>query len=174
MSRYLWNRECQLRLITFRPFISLLAQQLPRDGLHEYQLRILYDGARRYLTHALQFIYSQARSPERHYGTWLLARNLFTVALTILSACNTPLLLERMDHTPRTPSGMPNWQASPTGSGDMESPASEGTVCSYHDALFAVDKALDIMRHWAGESPSIDVCVEMLSMLLARTRDLRG
>ncbi|KFA81926.1 hypothetical protein S40288_06901 [Stachybotrys chartarum IBT 40288] len=173
MSKYLWNRECQLRLITFRPFISLLAQ-LPTDGIvQEHQQRVLLRGAKTYLTHALQFIHSQSPSPERHYGTWLFGRNLWTVALTILSACNTPMLYERMDYG----AGTPNEHTSPGGSTQMMvSPISDvkGSLCLYGDAIMAVEKALDMIGNWKHESASLEACAQLLSALLARTRQLRG
>ncbi|KAH7304079.1 hypothetical protein B0I35DRAFT_445849 [Stachybotrys elegans] len=174
LTKYLWNRECQLRLITFRPFIALLSELPTTEGIHEYQIHVLLDGAKIYLKHALQFIHSQDKKPERHYGTWLFGRNMWTVALTILSACNTQILWERMEPGPNTP-GM---QMSPSSglADNSESPMSEGRapICSYPDAISAVEKALEIIGHWVQESSSLHACAELLSILLRRTRELRG
>lgn len=171
MSKYLWNRQCQIRLILFRPFVAVLAQH-QSDIVPSRILHVLLKGARKYLAFSVEFFNSQSPNPERHYGTWLLCRNLWTTALTVLAACNTPVLFRQMSTANNE-----------DGSGSPESPASahhtasDGApepMCSYSDALSAVGVARSIMGFWVQENPSVAACLDLLNVLLTKTRERHG
>lgn len=161
MGKYLWNRQCQLRLLIFRPFIAVLAQH-HNAHIPPQPLSVLLDGARRYLAYSVEFFNSQSLQPERHYGSWLLCRNLWTTALTILAACNTPALFSRMSSV----GGIDSPAASSDGSQD--------TICSYSDALSAVGVARTIMSYWVHESPSLAASLNLLVVLVTKTRERQG
>ncbi|KAH7369202.1 hypothetical protein B0T11DRAFT_71532 [Plectosphaerella cucumerina] len=171
MSKYLWNRQCQIRLIVFRPFVAVLAQH-QSDVIPSRILRVLLDGARKYLAFSVEFFNSQSPHPERHYGTWLLCRNLWTTALTLLAACNTPVLFRHMS-TANNSDG----SGSPESPMSTFNPASDGAaepMCSYSDALSAVGVARTIMGFWVQENPSLAACLDLLSVLLTKTRERHG
>lgn len=173
MSKYLWNRQCQLRLLVFRPFVAILAQH-HNSHIPSERLNVLVDGARRYLGYSIQFFNSQSLQPERHYGSWLLCRNLWTTALTMLAACNTPALFHRMSSHGSMGSPVAFRSESVNDTHPSPSEASQDSICAYSDVLSGVSVAMTIMGYWIHESPSLAACLNLLTVLLTKTRERHG
>ncbi|PVH98506.1 hypothetical protein DM02DRAFT_45887 [Periconia macrospinosa] len=160
MRKILLNRKTQLHMLVFRPFLEFFAgKQLEVLILPASQREHLLFGAQKCITYTLRFLQRQPRLAERHYGSWLLARNVWSGGLTLVAACNTPTVLKHLSSVPTA----------------MEvNASSESYQLSYSNMMSTGELACSLLRQWEHESPSLSHCATILSSLIIETRRHHG
>lgn len=150
------NRQIQLLMLIFRPYMAAVAT-LSTDTQEAATASVpieLLDGARFHATHAAQYIEKQPKQLERHYGAWLLARNIWTSALSLLATLNTPILIRHIEYKDKDLS--------------IDGQAPEQFRAR---ALRAATKAHELIQQWRHESKGLAFCADQLySLLLNKQR----
>ncbi|EXL91302.1 hypothetical protein FOIG_15576 [Fusarium odoratissimum NRRL 54006] len=162
MRKVLADRQGQLLMLVFRPFLSALADTTNDTLVNGFNQDALKKGTAKYLYYAMKFLHQQTEQPVRHYGCWLLARNVWSAAISLIAACYLPNVIRYMD------SSEPETQNS-----DIASPMSQGSVMpnifggsfSRH-ALDACQHAYRQLRLWDKESASLSFCEDQLWALI--------
>ncbi|CAG7557406.1 unnamed protein product [Fusarium equiseti] len=161
MRKVLVDRQGQLLMLVFRPFLAALAESDESVTTSESLLK----GAARYVHYAMKFLIQQNEQPVRHYGCWLLARNIWSTALSLIAACHIPAVVVRIDTgemaSPNTDSVMLD---SPMSHGSFGASVSGGPF--RQKALEACQDAHQLLRLWDGESPSLSFCSDQLWALI--------
>lgn len=168
MRKVLSDRKGQLLMLVFRPFLAAIADSSHEvnrpDGHGLSNTDPLLKGTVKYLHHALNFLPQQREPPVRHYGCWLLARNIWSTALSLVAACYLPDVICHLNGD-----GLGNQSfESP-----MEaSPVMYGTPVAItgdsfsQSALDACQGACRLLRCWDKESPSLSFCADQLWALV--------
>ncbi|KAH7183340.1 uncharacterized protein B0J16DRAFT_322077 [Fusarium flagelliforme] len=166
MRKVLIDRQGQLLMLVFRPFLAALANDnyQPDESINVNES--LLKGGAKYVHYAMKFLAQQYEQPVRHYGCWLLARNIWSTVLSLIAACHIPAVVNRMDlgemASPNTDSIMLD---SPMSHGSFASSVYGGPFCQ--KALEACQEAHRLLRLWDGESPSLSFCSDQLWALIA-------
>ncbi|KAL6415606.1 hypothetical protein AUP68_02171 [Ilyonectria robusta] len=167
MQKDLRNRQGQLLMLVFRPFLATLADGNYKSPNNEDQtttMMHLLEGTSRYLHHAIDFLHQQQTPVERHYGCWLLARNIWSAALSLLVACHTPTVLHHMEEAERKKNHDANRETD--SSAQLRN---EGGVF-YQKAVDAAEGACTMLRQWEHESRSLKFCADLLFSLVLDAR----
>lgn len=158
MHRVLRNRKGQLLMLIFRPYMAVLAKQHPTDGDFTMPVSVtLLGGAKRYVYHAINFLEQQPEHLERHYGVWLLARNIWSCALSLITVLHMDVLIEFLI----------SQEVDPT-SRAAALEGLQGTILS------AVASAAKLLQQWGRESPSLAFCAEQIDCLLLNEKCQRN
>jgi hypothetical protein len=169
MRKVLSDRKGQLLMLVFRPFLAAIADVSHETNRPEGQGLSNTDpilrGTVKYLYHALDFLSQQREQPVRHYGCWLLARNIWSAALSLVAACYLPDVVCHLDggELGNQSFGSP-MEASPIAYG---TPVIRITGDSFtQSALDACQGACRLLRCWDNESPSLSFCADQLWALV--------
>ncbi|KAF5581874.1 ankyrin repeat-containing protein [Fusarium pseudoanthophilum] len=162
MRKVLVDRQGQLMMLVFRPFLAALADTDSNTNESGAYPDSLLKGTAKYLYYTMKFLHQQSEQPVRHYGCWLLARNVWSAAISLIAACHLPNVISYMD------SSEPEIQTP-----DIASPMSQGSVMptifggsfSQH-ALEACQHAYHQLRLWDKESASLSFCADQLWALI--------
>lgn len=169
IRKVLVDRQGQLLMLVFRPFLSALADaehdtDEPMTGNDDSKNPLL-KGTARYLHFAIKFLVQQNEQPVRHYGCWLLARNIWSTALSLIAACHIPAVVRYMASeeiiSQSIDSGM---SLSPMSHESFVSNLSRGTFVQ--KALDACQDAHRLLKLWEGESKSLSFCADQLWTLI--------
>lgn len=162
MRKVLVDRQGQLMMLVFRPFLAALADAHSDTNEPDAHPDALLKGAAKYLHYTIKFLHQQSEQPVRHYGCWLLARNVWSAAVSLIAACYLPNVIHHMD------SSEPEIQNS-----DIASPMSQGSVMPTvfggtfsRCALDACQHAYQQLRLWDKESASLSYCADQLWALI--------
>jgi len=165
MRKVLVDRQGQLLMLVFRPFLAAIANDSYQTDESMNVNESLLKGAAKYVHYAMKFLVQQHEQPVRHYGCWLLARNVWSTALSLIAACHVPALVARMNleemASPNTDSIMLD---SPMSHGSFAASVYGGSFCQ--KALEACQDAHRLLRLWDGESPSLSFCSDQLWALI--------
>ncbi|RGP78807.1 acid protease [Fusarium longipes] len=169
MRKILFDRQGQLLMLVFRPFLAALAD----TGYNDDDLMPgntdtpgpLLKGTERYLQFALNFLVKQTDQPVRHYGCWLLARNIWSTALSLIAACHIPGVISHMELRETESQNLDSaMSTSPMSYESFVPSASRSSF--YHKALDACEDAHRLLRVWDGESKSLSFCADQLWALI--------
>ncbi|CCT66576.1 uncharacterized protein FFB20_14638 [Fusarium fujikuroi] len=162
MRKVLVDRQGQLMMLVFRPFLAALADAHSDTNEPDAHPDALLKGTAKYLHYTIKFLHQQSEQPVRHYGCWLLARNVWSAAVSLIAACYLPNVIHHMD------SSEPEIQNS-----DIASPMSQGSVMPTvfggtfsRCALDACQHAYQQLRLWDKESASLSYCADQLWALI--------
>ncbi|KAF5700298.1 hypothetical protein FMUND_14382 [Fusarium mundagurra] len=172
MRKVLVDRQGQLMMLVFRPFLAALADAHSDKNELGASADALLKGTAKYLYYTMKFLHQQSEQPVRHYGCWLLARNVWSAAISLIAACHLPDVIRYMD------SSEPEIQTP-----DIASPMSQGSFMptifggsfSRH-AMDACQHAYHQLRLWDKESASLSFCADQLWALIvdAQWHENRG
>ncbi|KAL6357234.1 hypothetical protein LRP88_07392 [Fusarium phalaenopsidis] len=159
-QKILRNRQGQLLMLVFRPFLAALADaESEPEASYRSTIRPLLDGTKKYLYHAMTFLTQQAKEPERHYGCWLLARNIWSTALSLVAAGHIPVVVQHM--------GEAELEVQQAGHINEAYHTSRHVGNAFYTrALDAAEGACGILRRWENESPSLSFCADQLWALI--------
>lgn len=155
-------------MLVFRPFLATLAdgnyKSPDKEDIQTTTMMPLLEGTSKYLHYAIDFLHQQQTHVERHYGCWLLARNIWSAALSLLVACHTPTVLHYMEEAERKKNHDAN--------GEAHSSAQQGTSGGlfYEAAVDAAEDACTMLRQWEHESRSLKFCADLLFSLVLDAR----
>ncbi|EWZ80994.1 hypothetical protein FOWG_14996 [Fusarium oxysporum f. sp. lycopersici MN25] len=162
MRKVLVDRQGQLMMLVFRPFLAALADARSDTNESGASADALLKGTAKFLYYAMKFLHQQSEQPVRHYGCWLLARNIWSAALSLIAACHLPDVVRYMD------AGDPETQ-----NYDSTSPMSQGSAMPSITGGQFSQKALDScqdayrqLRLWDKESASLSFCADQLWALI--------
>lgn len=149
-------------MLVFRPFLAALADTHSDKNDSSASPDALFKGTAKYLYYTMKFLHQQSEQPVRHYGCWLLARNVWSAAISLIAACHLPDVVRYMD------SSEPEIQtpdiATPMSQGSVMSPISGGSFSRH--ALDACQHAYHQLRLWDKESASLSFCADQLWTLI--------
>ena len=169
MRKFLADRQGQLLMLVFRPFLAALANDNYQPDESVNVNESMLKGAAKHVHYAMKFLAQQYQQTTRHYGCWLLARNIWSAALSLIAACHIPAVVSRMDlgemGSPNTDSVMLD---SPMSHGSFAASVYGGLFCQ--KALEACQEAHRLLRLWDGESPSLSFCSDQLWALIVDTQ----
>ncbi|KAH7267812.1 uncharacterized protein BKA55DRAFT_556610 [Fusarium redolens] len=162
MRKVLVDRQGQLMMLVFRPFLAALADAHYDTSQSGANTDALLKGTVKYLYYAMKFLHQQSEQPVRHYGCWLLARNIWSAALSLIAACHLPDVVHYMDvgelEIQNFDSACPTLQGSAM-------PNIYGGQFS-QNALDACQDAYRQLRLWDKESASLSFCADQLWALI--------
>ncbi|CEI70476.1 unnamed protein product [Fusarium venenatum] len=170
MRKVLVDRQGQLLMLVFRPFLAALADTEPdtNRSMTGNDDSALLKGTARYLYFAIRFLVQQNEQPVRHYGCWLLARNIWSTALSLIAACYIPAVVRYMDSEDMNDQSIDSVMSlSPMFHGSF-AVVSQGTFVQ--KSLAACKDAYRLLKLWDGESKSLSFCASQLSTLIAETQ----
>ncbi|KAF5236275.1 hypothetical protein FAUST_6623 [Fusarium austroamericanum] len=169
IRKVLVDRQGQLLMLVFRPFLSALADaehdiDEPMAGNDDSKNPLL-KGTARYLHFAMKFLVQQNEQPVRHYGCWLLARNIWSTALSLIAACHIPAVVRYMASEETISQSIDSGMSlSPMSHESFVSNLSRGTFVQ--KALDACQDAHRLLKLWEGESKSLSFCADQLWTLI--------
>lgn len=166
MRTALRNRMRQLQMLIYRPYVALLAQE-DESTLTPSDLPILLRGSFKCLGFTVEFLRGQPEQVERHYGGWLLSRNIWSASLILTVACNVPAILENLN--------LDIGSSTQHASHDLVS--TPGTdICrifTIPEAILTAERACLTISKWSCENENLAICAKILASLLAETRRQR-
>ncbi|KAH7229840.1 hypothetical protein BKA60DRAFT_37238 [Fusarium oxysporum] len=158
MRKVLVDRQGQLLMLVFRPFLAALADSHYNANESGASTDTLLKGTAKYLYYAMKFLRQQSQQPVRHYGCWLLARNIWSAALSLIAACHLPDVVRYMD---TADPGIQNFDSTSPISKESAMPSIwGGQFCQ--KALDACQDAYRQLRLWDKESASLSFCADQL------------
>ncbi|KAK2688956.1 hypothetical protein QWA68_012522 [Fusarium oxysporum] len=162
MRKVLVDRQGQLLMLVFRPFLAALADSHYNANESGASTDTLLKGTAKYLYYAMRFLLQQSQQPVRHYGCWLLARNIWSAALSLIAACHLPDVVRYMD---TADPGIQNFDSTSPISKESAMPSIwGGQFCQ--KALDACQDAYRQLRLWDKESASLSFCADQLWALI--------
>lgn len=168
--QYLRNRRYQLLMLLYRPFLSAVVQN-PSELERLLQSDtpksdIILRGVSRCIVFSLTFLQAQAGEPHRHYGSWLLARNIWSATLTMIAAVSTPVLCHALDNLRDSYGAVATstWgQSHPLVAADLP-----GDAFDLASVLTVCKCAITSLEYWRFESPSLSEAACLLYLIMVR------
>lgn len=153
--RHLKNRLFQCRMAAFKPFLKAVVQL--NSLSHDFEGNsdhILLQGAIKCVMISFEFLQAQG-PPRRHYGTWLLGRNMWSASLILVIAMSIATLRDKIsqeDDSIVTPGSY------------VKSPDPRVTGSLLERMGSVIVKTTEWLEFWGEVSPSLNMSAKVLKL----------